>query len=266
MQDKIFRYYINANNLCSAMITRAELGKFPIEFKVHTSMVKYFLRLSQGTGNKLVNDAFKCAKETDSQWVQTITRLLKINGFSNVLHSPLVVNRNIFPKVFLKRLQDIYLQQLRYSDFSKVNYYMESCHEGIGYTFQNYIEKVRNPNYRKVLAKLRSGTNWLFLEKGRYENIPPQDKVCPLCENEVENNEHFLFRCSKLQLERDKWLGNLYQQIKDLKNKPSNYQCRKVLTLNFENENVCKMVAKGISNMYTVREKLEAARLKETSN
>ena len=83
---------INANKLCSAMITRTELGKFPIEFKVHTSVVKYFLRLSRGTGNKLVNDAFKCAKDTDSQWVQTITRLLKINGFSNVLHSPLVVN------------------------------------------------------------------------------------------------------------------------------------------------------------------------------
>ena len=79
------------------MITRAELGKFPIEFKVHTSMVKYFLRLSQGTGKKLVNDAFKCSMETDSQWVQTITKLLKINGFSNVLRSPLVVNRNIFP-------------------------------------------------------------------------------------------------------------------------------------------------------------------------
>ena len=28
MQDKIFRYYINANKLCSAMITRAELGKY----------------------------------------------------------------------------------------------------------------------------------------------------------------------------------------------------------------------------------------------
>ena len=109
-----------------------------------------------------------------------------------------------------------------------------------------------------------SGTNCLLLEKGRYENIPPQDRVYPLCENEVENNEHFLFRCSKLQLERDKWLGNFYQQIKDLKNKLFNYQCRKVLTLNFENENVCKMAAKGISNMYTVREKLEAARLKET--
>ena len=116
------------------------------------------------------------------------------------------------------------------------------------------------------MVKLRSGTNCLFLEKGRYENIPPHDRVCPLCENEVENNEHFLFKFSKLQLERVKWLRNLYQQIKDLKNKPFSYQCKKALTLNFENENVCKMIAKGISNMYTVREKLEAARMKETSN
>ena len=95
---------------------------------------------------------------------------------------------------------------------------------------------------------------------------PCRIESAPLRENEGENNEHFLFKCSKLQLERDKWLGNLYQQIKDLKNKPFKYQCRKALTLNFENENVSKMVAKGISNMYMVREKLEAARLRETSN
>ena len=52
MQDRIFRYYINANKLCSAMITRAELGKFPIEFKVHTSMVQYFLRKQTLSGYK----------------------------------------------------------------------------------------------------------------------------------------------------------------------------------------------------------------------
>ena len=103
-----------------------------------------------------------------------------------MLHSPLVVNRNIFPKVFLKRLQDIYLQQLRYSDSSKVNYYMESCHEGIGYTFQNYIEKVGNPNYRKVLVKLRSGTNCLFLEKGRYENIPHRIESAPYVKTKLK--------------------------------------------------------------------------------
>ena len=94
---------------------------------------------------------------------------------------------------------------------------------------------------------------------------PRRIESAPYVKTKLKIMSIFSLNAVNLQLERDEWLGNLYQQIKDLKNKPFNYKCRKVLTLNFENENVCKMVAKGISNMYTVREKLEAARLKETS-
>ena len=69
-----------------------------------------------------------------------------------------------------------------------------------------------------------------------------------------------------LQKARDKLLRNLYQQAKVLKNKPINYQCRKILTLNFEKENLCEMVAKGVYNICTVRENLEAEKLEERSH
>ena len=99
-----------------------------------------------------------------------------------------VVNKYLFGRKYfsdlsspLTRLHDIYLQEIRHMKSSKIRYYMESYHIGINYNLQACNEKIKNPCYRKALVRLRSGTNCLFLEKGRYDNIPQQDRICPLC-------------------------------------------------------------------------------------
>jgi hypothetical protein len=45
-----------------------------------------------------------------------------------------------------------------------------------------------------LLTRLRSGTNFLRIEKGRYENEAVEDRVCYWC-NEVEDERHFLVEC-----------------------------------------------------------------------
>ena len=61
-------------------------------------MIKYFLRLAHGTANDIINDAFFCAKEINSQWIQTVTKLLKSNGFSYAISSSLSVDKDKFHK------------------------------------------------------------------------------------------------------------------------------------------------------------------------
>ena len=86
VQDRFIKYCINVPRKSCNMISRAELGKFPIQIKVHAQMVKYFVRLAQGTSNDLLNDAFKCTMGNNSQWVQTITKILKSVGYAYVLN------------------------------------------------------------------------------------------------------------------------------------------------------------------------------------
>ena len=43
IQDSFLKYCINVSKHCSNVISRAELGKFPLQFKVQAQMVKYFL-------------------------------------------------------------------------------------------------------------------------------------------------------------------------------------------------------------------------------
>ena len=51
VQDKFLKHCIGVTNNCYNVISRAELGKFPLQFKVHSQMIKYFLRLAHGTAN-----------------------------------------------------------------------------------------------------------------------------------------------------------------------------------------------------------------------
>ena len=40
-----------------------------------------------------------------------------------------------------------------------------------------------------------AGNNCLNAEKGKHQNLLPKESVCPICENGMEDLEHFLLGC-----------------------------------------------------------------------
>ena len=122
------------------MISRAELRKFPIQIKVHAQMVKYFIRLAQGTSDDLLNDAFKSTN--NSQWVQTITKILKSIRYAYVLNDPFVINKDKFHRKILRRPKDMYLQEFRYTPSTRVKDYIRFYADVNKYEFQNCQERL----------------------------------------------------------------------------------------------------------------------------
>ena len=50
---------------------------------------------------------------------------------------------------------------------------------------------------RRSMTMLRSGSNDLRVERGRYEGLAFEERICRFCDSgEVENEEHFLCSCS----------------------------------------------------------------------
>ena len=47
-------------------------------------------------------------------------------------------------------------------------------------------------NQRNILTKFRISSHKLEIEKGRYMNIPAEQRICRLCKLDVENEIHFL--------------------------------------------------------------------------
>ena len=57
--------------------------------------------------------------------------------------------------------------------------------------------QVGRKGLRQILANLRVGTVVLRVESGRWVGLSREDRICAQCgSGEVEDVEHFLFRCS----------------------------------------------------------------------
>ena len=69
-------------------------------------------------------------------------------------------------------------------------------------------------SHRSALAQFRCGTAPIKLETGRYEGLPVNDRICPVCNNDVESELHVILECP---LYNDVRL-RLFEQIAAIKN------------------------------------------------
>ena len=105
----------------------------------------------------------------------------------------------------------------------------------------------------------------MFTEKGRYENLPREERSCPLCKSGIDDINHLLFKCDKLKenrrVFRDKFYKLTGDSFKDTC-RPFLFQVRKVLNLDFKKKRIIDTISKGVFDLYKLRQKLEKDRLK----
>ena len=64
---------------------------------------------------------------------------------------------------------------------------------------EKYLTLINNFNYRKSICRFRVSAHRLYIETGRYTNIPRNERLCKNCSaNEIEDEAHFLIKCDKL--------------------------------------------------------------------
>ncbi len=52
-----------------------------------------------------------------------------------------------------------------------------------------------NRKHRSALPKFRAGVTLIRLETGRYEGFDVDERICPICKNEIETDENVITRC-----------------------------------------------------------------------
>ena len=108
---------------------------------------------------------------------------------------------------------------------------------------------------KKFLAKIRLSALPIRIETGRYERpkLLIQQRLCPSCKDgqSIENEEHFIFSCSKYNILREIWLNKLKKETNFFTQNIS----EKFRTIFDKAENV-KITAQYIINCYNVRSKI----------
>jgi len=66
-----------------------------------------------------------------------------------------------------------------------------------------------------VLARLRTGSSELEIERGGWRGLKLDERLCPLCGSGVEDEEHILCRCNRLVGVRRAHTAHLFEKLID---------------------------------------------------
>ena len=90
--EKIQRYFckrsLNVNKYASNSAVMGELGRYPLTYNIWTTVIKYWLRLSNGTENSLLNAAYKMASSGNHRWNQAVFNMMSVNGLKDNWFNP----------------------------------------------------------------------------------------------------------------------------------------------------------------------------------
>ena len=75
--------------------------------------------------------------------METLSKLLKTNGFAYVLSNPQNLNGDRLSKQFLQRCKDNYLRSPCYSDSNRKDSYLALKENSDNYQLQTYLETIR---------------------------------------------------------------------------------------------------------------------------
>jgi superfamily II helicase len=111
------------------------------------------------------------------------------------------------------------------------------------FKLEKYLTLVKKYEYRKSICKLRTSAYRLFIETGRYTNIPRNERICKNCANqEIEDETHFLTRCQKFSGERDDLFNSISIKVKIFTNLSD--KTKLFCLLNCENQEILNSVGR----------------------
>ena len=214
------KYILGLKRSTPNYIAYRELGRYPVDTKIKTSIIAYWSRVvNDQNQKKLTSLLYKTLYHLyttgvfRSTWMETIETVLNECGMSNVWQTQCQGISSRWLKEAVKaRLQDQFAQ--RTDNLINVN---SKCflYKDIkqDHKFEDYLVNLPRCFYVPIL-KLRSCNHRLPVERGRYSNIPRERRYCDLCnENIIGDEYHFVLECkhgSMVQY-RNQYLPKFYR-------------------------------------------------------
>ena len=199
-----------------------ELGRYPLQISRKIRITKYWLKLLN-SNNRILIAAYgflyaQCQiRQNKKNWVSNVKDMLSQLGLYDIF---VTLNNLRYSNQFNKeakgvlslvrqRLQDAFLQHV-FSSFESSNKCLLYKHIVDHITVQNYLKKPLPLLSKKLICKLRLSAHTLLIETGRYRGIPRDQRICPLCNSDVEDEFHFFVKCKFYSSLRKKYLKPYY--------------------------------------------------------
>ena len=197
---KFLKFLLGVNNSSPSLSVMGDTGEIPLLLKGFRLMLNYWHRIHKLPDEALVKKALIENTGLRSTWIRPIEKLLI---FFQITYTE---NSNKFKAITKKLVEQKYIMKwedtLMNTDKARLEFY-KSIKRNFGY--ENYLD-MNKFELRKGIAKLRCSSHTLDIEVGRHNKKPRSERLCKMCNsNDVETEEHFLFKCPRYEEMRKKY-------------------------------------------------------------
>lgn len=153
-------------------------------------------------------DADMCITYGGTNWAAQIKEILETHGLGEIW---LLQDPNVVPLSMIKqRILDIY-QQSWYSQINNSSRLSSYCKFKHSFEQEKYLNVITDKKYRIALCKFRVSAHNLSIERGRYDNISRENRICIYCNLQaIESEFHFLLVCPFFRDLRRKFFSPYY--------------------------------------------------------
>ena len=209
VHTKFCKYVLKLPWQASNTFVRGELGRFPLHCYYLLKPVRYWLRLLEMPNTRMHKMFYKCQYEWAELgyncWALCIKNLLFRNGYGYAWLNQGVGNKKMFISDFHQNMKDISMQvwHEELSESSRLsNYNLVKNNFGL----ESYLNYTNNLYHRSLLTRFRGGLLAIMCNTGVYQSIPWEQRICPLCNLDIETEYHFLLICPILSVYRVRYL------------------------------------------------------------
>ena len=137
----------------------------------------------------LKNDADNNITYYGLNWAYQIKCILDSIGLSYIWNDQFFLDTVPFTLI-KQRLIDMY-QQTWYASINNSNRIETYARFRREFCYEKYLDIVTENKYRKALTQFRLSSHDLAIERGRYQNIDRQERICNFCMGKhVESEYH----------------------------------------------------------------------------
>lgn len=243
IQYEMGRRILKCSSKTSKVTILGELGLWRLKARRDLKKILYYFHLISLPEDRILKQAFRMSKNNPSNKSNFGSTIYKILNKYQLLHvwknESKIFNldnrnnnesknmndhkrfwKNYLWKVINKVEEKEWIERLRKLPKLRTYRYFKK-----NLRLENYLSS-SNLKGRMLMTAIRTGTNKLLIERGRWCKKTVMDRVCNNCNlNQVENEVHFLILCPKYEDLRKK----LYEKIAQISNQKwilENYSVR----------------------------------------
>ena len=114
-----------------------------------------------------------------------------------------------------------------------------------------YIQMLTEVQFLVLYKIPISNSILLNIEKGRHLKIPVEQRICPLCKQEIEDEYHFIMKCQNLDELKNKFFDEIISVVPHFSamNNTENFN----FILSSQDLDISKILMISVFNMYNLK-------------